>query len=62
MKFQRLQHLAGILTEANHENDDYDAQEEAMMKELHPIKDRLEAIMKKYPHAEWDDVLDWLKS
>lgn len=46
--------------------NDYDeeadaAAEEAMMKELHPLKKQLDAIMAKYPHASYDDVLHWLK-
>ena len=43
------------------EEVDVDAEEEKMMVELKPLKKQLDAIMKKYPHASYDDVLDWLK-
>ncbi len=57
MDKKRLLELAGL--RENYEDDD--AAEEAMMKELHPLKKQLDAIMAKYPHASYDDVLHWLK-
>ena len=53
--------LLMALMEMDYDEDDVEAQEMALTKELGPIKDQLEKIMKKYPHAEWDDVLHWLK-
>lgn len=38
-----------------------DEAEEEMMKELILLKEQLEAIMRKYPHASYYDVTDWLK-
>jgi len=60
MDKHRIQELAGMLVE-NTEEQKIDAAEEAMMKELHPLKAQLDAIMRKYPHASYDDVLNWLK-
>lgn len=57
MDKKRLRKLAGI-----REQEDWEVEEEKMMAELHPLKKQLDAIMAKYPHAEWDDVLNWLKS
>ena len=62
MDKKRLLELAGMDTSSLVEEVDVDAEEEKMMVELKPLKKQLDAIMKKYPHASYDDVLDWLKS
>lgn len=52
-----------ILKEADYDPDNEDEAEQAemrMMKELEPIKEQLQALLKKYPHAMLDDILDWL--
>lgn len=49
-----------VLNEEEIEGERIAAADDEMMKELRPLKIKLDAIMKKYPHASYQDVADWL--
>ena len=44
------------------EDERIEIEEDKLMVELRPLKDQLDTIMTKYPHASYDDVCDWLKN